>query len=303
MLKPSLTLQIMLKKKWYSKKRFTFDDLKLDGFSYGLCKDSIFVEGLIEDESTVLYRKDRMARGIHVTLNEDGSELIFQLMLPTPPQELDDLLTYILEMNTLVPSDVYMHRTKMNMKKFRKRFFEQELLNNRLLIEVFQAIEQGNLESYQFLCLKNSIVVGPNEAKGYLNDTSGKYLATMFHKLQSDDYHRCVVKLYEHKKEEIYIGTYFVPLHKHVLLPLLPELPVEYDLLSAMPFAKAINTWRICFVNGDEVIGYIPYSQFFEVLVKSETDEFDYGHVILQPLIKEQVLAYIESSKQQNVLA
>ena len=82
-----MSVSVRIKQKSLFKKKLNINEIiEWTGLSYGVCDESYRLRDGETAEHTLLYNKNRLARGIDVSI--DGADIVLLLSLPTSPAEI-----------------------------------------------------------------------------------------------------------------------------------------------------------------------------------------------------------------------
>lgn len=83
-----MSVTVRIRQNSLFRKKLNFDDIiKLTGLSYGVCDENFRLMPNKTAEHTLIYDKNRLARGID--LSQDGADIVLMLNLPTSPSEIE----------------------------------------------------------------------------------------------------------------------------------------------------------------------------------------------------------------------
>ena len=258
-----MSVEVKIKQNSIFKKKLDITDvISLTGLSYGLCDENY---RLIPGETaahTLLYDKNRLARGIDASI--DKTDIVLLLSLPTTPFEIHSFYHAVEKICNALKTKTYIREEeKVNLKN-NPQFIKMDEEGSVAGLEaISEKLEKDKYNRFEIYGICNPISIGANEVKQIGNrlDLFEEYL----HRLQSLDVYYAAPRVY--RVQNKLVGIYAIGAD---IVSVVPTEP--YIVLNQI---QGIEEWYVMLKTGKT----IKYKDFIENIPAKEY--YDFNHVIV----------------------
>ena len=258
-----MSVEVKIKQNSIFKKKLDITDvISLTGLSYGLCDENY---RLIPGETaahTLLYDKNRLARGIDASI--DKTDIVLLLSLPTTPFEIHSFYHAVEKICNALKTKTYIREEeKVNLKN-NPQFIKMDEEGSVAGLEaISEKLEKDKYNRFEIYGICNPISIGANEIKQIGNrlDLFEEYL----HRLQSLDVYYAAPRVY--RVQNKLVGIYAIGAD---IVSVVPTEP--YIVLNQI---QGIEEWYVMLKTGKT----IKYKDFIENIPAKEY--YDFNHVIV----------------------
>ncbi len=258
-----MSVEVKIKQNSIFKKKLDITDvINLTGLSYGVCDENY---RLIPGETaahTLLYDKNRLARGIDASI--DKTDIVLLLSLPTTPFEIHSFYHAVEKICNALKTKTYIREEeKVNLKN-NPQFIKMDEEGSVAGLEaISEKLEKDKYNRFEIYGICNPISIGANEVKQIGNrlDLFEEYL----HRLQSLDVYYAAPRVY--RVQNKLVGIYAIGAD---IVSVVPTEP--YIVLNQI---QGIEEWYVMLKTGKT----IKYKDFIENVPAKEY--YDFNHVIV----------------------
>lgn len=258
-----MSVEVKIKQNSIFKKKLDITDvINLTGLSYGVCDENY---RLIPGETaahTLLYDKNRLARGIDASI--DKTDIVLLLSLPTTPFEIHSFYHAVEKICNALKTKTYIREEeKVNLKN-NPQFIKMDEEGSVAGLEaISEKLEKDKYNRFEIYGICNPISIGANEIKQIGNrlDLFEEYL----HRLQSLDVYYAAPRVY--RVQNKLVGIYAIGAD---IVSVVPTEP--YIVLNQI---QGIEEWYVMLKTGKT----IKYKDFIENIPAKEY--YDFNHVIV----------------------
>lgn len=258
-----MSVEVKIKQNSIFKKKLDITDvISLTGLSYGVCDENY---RLIPGETaahTLLYDKNRLARGIDASI--DKTDIVLLLSLPTTPFEIHSFYHAVEKICNALKTKTYIREEeKVNLKN-NPQFIKMDEEGSVAGLEaISEKLEKDKYNRFEIYGICNPISIGANEIKQIGNrlDLFEEYL----HRLQSLDVYYAAPRVY--RVQNKLVGIYAIGAD---IVSVVPTEP--YIVLNQI---QGIEEWYVMLKTGKT----IKYKDFIENIPAKEY--YDFNHVIV----------------------
>lgn len=258
-----MSVEVKIKQNSIFKKKLDITDvINLTGLSYGVCDENY---RLIPGETaahTLLYDKNRLARGIDASI--DKTDIVLLLSLPTTPFEIHSFYHAVEKICNALKTKTYIREEeKVNLKDNPQYIKMDEEGSVAGLEAISEKLEKDKYNRFEIYGICNPISIGANEVKQIGNrlDLFEEYL----HRLQSLDVYYAAPRVY--RVQNKLVGIYAIGAD---IVSVVPTEP--YIVLNQI---QGIEEWYVMLKTGKT----IKYKDFIENIPAKEY--YDFNHVIV----------------------
>lgn len=258
-----MSVEVKIKQNSIFKKKLDITDvINLTGLSYGVCDENY---RLIPGETaahTLLYDKNRLARGIDASI--DKTDIVLLLSLPTTPFEIHSFYHAVEKICNALKTKTYIREEeKVNLKN-NPQFIKMDEEGSVAGLEaISEKLEKDKYNRFEIYGICNPISIGANEIKQIGNrlDLFEEYL----HRLQSLDVYYAAPRVY--RVQNKLVGIYAIGAD---IVSVVPTEP--YIVLNQI---QGVEEWYVMLKAGKT----IKYKDFIENI--SAKEYYDFNHVIV----------------------
>lgn len=258
-----MSVEVKIKQNSIFKKKLDITDvINLTGLSYGVCDENY---RLIPGETaahTLLYDKNRLARGIDASI--DKTDIVLLLSLPTTPFEIHSFYHAVEKICNALKTKTYIREEeKVNLKN-NPQFIKMDEEGSVAGLEaISEKLEKDKYNRFEIYGICNPISIGANEIKQIGNrlDLFEEYL----HRLQSLDVYYAAPRVY--RVQNKLVGIYAIGAD---IVSVVPTEP--YIVLNQI---QGVEEWYAMLKTGKT----IKYKDFIENIPAKEY--YDFNHVIV----------------------
>lgn len=258
-----MSVEVKIKQNSIFKKKLDITDvINLTGLSYGVCDENY---RLIPGETaahTLLYDKNRLARGIDASI--DKTDIVLLLSLPTTPFEIHSFYHAVEKICNALKTKTYIREEeKVNLKDNPQYIKMDEEGSVAGLEAISEKLEKDKYNRFEIYGICNPISIGANEIKQIGNrlDLFEEYL----HRLQSLDVYYAAPRVY--RVQNKLVGIYAIGAD---IVSVVPTEP--YIVLNQI---QGVEEWYVMLKTGKT----IKYKDFIENIPAKEY--YDFNHVIV----------------------
>lgn len=258
-----MSVEVKIKQNSIFKKKLDITDvISLTGLSYGVCDENY---RLIPGETaahTLLYDKNRLARGIDASI--DKTDIVLLLSLPTTPFEIHSFYHAVEKICNALKTKTYIREEEKVNLKDNPQFIKMDEEGSVAGLEaISEKLEKDKYNRFEIYGICNPISIGANEIKQIGNrlDLFEEYL----HRLQSLDVYYAAPRVY--RVQNKLVGIYAIGADIASVVPTEP-----YIVLNQI---QGIEEWYVMLKTGKT----IKYKDFIENIPAKEY--YDFNHVIV----------------------
>jgi hypothetical protein len=258
-----VSVEVKIKQNSIFKKKLDITDvINLTGLSYGVCDENY---RLIPGETaahTLLYDKNRLARGIDASI--DKTDIVLLLSLPTTPFEIHSFYHAVEKICNALKTKTYIREEEKVNLKDNPQFIKMDEEGSVAGLEaISEKLEKDKYNRFEIYGICNPISIGANEVKQIGNrlDLFEEYL----HRLQSLDVYYAAPRVY--RVQNKLVGIYAVGAD---IVSVVPTEP--YIVLNQI---QGVEEWYVMLKAGKT----IKYKDFIENIPAKEY--YDFNHVIV----------------------
>lgn len=257
-----MSVKVRIKQNSIFKKKSNIKSIiKLTNLSYGICDENYRLISNTTADHTLLYDKNKLARGIDVSLEK--TDIVLFLNLPTTSFEIREFYEIIEKLCNELKITTYIRDEENVSLNDNDKFIkcdEQESIS--ALKQIQEDIEQGKYERLEIFGIYNPISLGLKEVKQIDNnlDNFEEYL----HNIQSINVYYAAPRVY--KVKDKLIGIYAVGPNIPTVVPTTP-----YIVLNQL---EGINDWYVLLSENKT----IKYEDFINNI--NSKQYYDANHVI-----------------------
>lgn len=258
-----MSVEVKIKQNSIFKKKLDITDvISLTGLSYGVCDENY---RLIPGETaahTLLYDKNRLARGIDASI--DKTDIVLLLSLPTTPFEIHSFYHAVEKICNALKTKTYIREEEKVNLKDNPQFIKMDEEGSVAGLEaISEKLEKDKYNRFEIYGICNPISIGANEIKQIGNrlDLFEEYL----HRLQSLDVYYAAPRVY--RVQNKLVGIYAIGAD---IVSVVPTEP--YIVLNQI---QGVEEWYVMLKAGKT----IKYKDFIENVPAKEY--YDFNHVIV----------------------
>lgn len=258
-----MSVEVKIKQNSIFKKKLDITDvINLTGLSYGVCDENY---RLIPGETaahTLLYDKNRLARGIDASI--DKTDIVLLLSLPTTPFEIHSFYHAVEKICNALKTKTYIREEEKVNLKDNPQFIKMDEEGSVAGLEaISEKLEKDKYNRFEIYGICNPISIGANEIKQIGNrlDLFEEYL----HRLQSLDVYYAAPRVY--RVQNKLVGIYAIGAD---IVSVVPTEP--YIVLNQI---QGVEEWYVMLKAGKT----IKYKDFIENIPAKEY--YDFNHVIV----------------------
>lgn len=258
-----MSVEVKIKQNSIFKKKLDITDvISLTGLSYGVCDENY---RLIPGETaahTLLYDKNRLARGIDASI--DKTDIVLLLSLPTTPFEIHSFYHAVEKICNALKTKTYIREEEKVNLKDNPQFIKMDEEGSVAGLEaISEKLEKDKYNRFEIYGICNPISIGANEIKQIGNrlDLFEEYL----HRLQSLDVYYAAPRVY--RVQNKLVGIYAIGAD---IVSVVPTEP--YIVLNQI---QGVEEWYVMLKVGKT----IKYKDFIENIPAKEY--YDFNHVIV----------------------
>lgn len=258
-----MSVTVKIKQKSLFRKKLNIEEIiKLTNLSYGVCDENYRI---IQNEianHTLIYDKNKLARGIDISL--DGTDIVLLLSLPTTPSEIRKFYEVIqIICNELNIQNYIREEEKVSIKDNDKfiKFDEEGSIAG--LKDLEEKIGQDEYKRFEIFGVYNPISIGLKEIKKINNSLNN--LEDYLNKIQSLDVYYATPRVYRIKEK--LIGIYAIGANIPSVVPTEP-----YIVLNQI---NGIEEWYVMIKEG-KTVKYVDFINNVE-----NKEYYDANHVIV----------------------
>lgn len=258
-----MSVEVKIKQNSIFKKKLDITDvISLTGLSYGVCDENY---RLIPGETaahTLLYDKNRLARGIDASI--DKTDIVLLLSLPTTPFEIHSFYHAVEKICNALKTKTYIREEEKVNLKDNPQFIKMDEEGSVAGLEaISEKLEKDKYNRFEIYGICNPISIGANEIKQIGNrlDLFEEYL----HRLQSLDVYYAAPRVY--RVQNKLVGIYAIGAD---IVSVVPTEP--YIVLNQI---QGVEEWYVMLKAGKT----IKYKDFIENIPAKEY--YDFNHVIV----------------------
>lgn len=258
-----MSVSVRIKQKSLFKKKLNIEEIiKLTNLSYGVCDENYRIIQNEIAKHTLIYDKNKLARGIDISLND--TDVVLILSLPTSPSEIRKFYEVIEIICKKFNTQNYIREEELVSIKDNEKFIKYDEEGSIAGLEDLQEkIGQNEYKRFEIFGVYNPISIGINEIKKINNNLYN--LEEYLNRIQSLDVYYATPRVYRVKEK--LIGIYAIGSNIPSVVPTEP-----YIVLNQI---KGIEEWYVMLKEGKT----IKYNDFIN---NAENKEYyDANHIIV----------------------
>jgi len=216
-----MCVKVILKQKGLTKRKISIQEIaSLLDLSYGM-KDKY--DCLDEEQigkETILYNKNRLARGINVEI--DNYDVLLTLYLPTSHDEIDLFYRLIEKICEVLQKQFFIKNDELyNVDDISNCIEEDTLLSKNALNSIYEKLINHEIDQYILFGVLQPIYMGCKELKEIHGDLNR--LEEYLDRLQSMDISYAKPHIYKRKDNSLF-GGYFIGEDIETIIPIDPNV-------------------------------------------------------------------------------
>lgn len=258
-----MSVSVRIKQKSLFKKKLNIEEIiKLTNLSYGVSDENYRIIQNEIGKNTLIYDKNKLARGIDISLND--TDVVLLLSLPTSPSEIRKFYEVIEIICKKFNTQNYIREEELVSIKDNEKFIKYDEEGSIAGLEDLQEkIGQNEYKKFEIFGVYNPISIGINEIKKINNNLYN--LEEYLNRIQSLDVYYATPRVYRVKEK--LIGIYAIGSNIPSVVPTEP-----YIVLNQI---KGIEEWYAMLKEGKT----IKYNDFIN---NAENKEYyDVNHIIV----------------------
>ena len=258
-----MSVSVRIKQKSLFKKKLNIEEIiKLTNLSYGVSDENYRIIQNEIGKNTLIYDKNKLARGIDISLND--TDVVLLLSLPTSPSEIRKFYEVIEIICKKFNTQNYIREEELVSIKDNEKFIKYDEEGSIAGLEDLQEkIGQNEYKRFEIFGVYNPISIGINEIKKINNNLYN--LEEYLNRIQSLDVYYATPRVYRVKEK--LIGIYAIGSNIPSVVPTEP-----YIVLNQI---KGIEEWYAMLKEGKT----IKYNDFIN---NAENKEYyDVNHIIV----------------------
>ncbi len=258
-----MSVSVRIKQKSLFKKKLNIEEIiKLTNLSYGVSDENYRIIQNEIGKHTLIYDKNKLARGIDISLND--TDVVLLLSLPTSPSEIRKFYEVIEIICKKFNTQNYIREEELVSIKDNEKFIKYDEEGSIAGLEDLQEkIGQNEYKRFEIFGVYNPISIGINEIKKINNNLYN--LEEYLNRIQSLDVYYATPRVYRVKEK--LIGIYAIGSNIPSVVPTEP-----YIVLNQI---KGIEEWYAMLKEGKT----IKYNDFIN---NAENKEYyDANHIIV----------------------
>lgn len=258
-----MSVSVRIKQKSLFKKKLNIEEIiKLTNLSYGVSDENYRIIQNEIGKHTLIYDKNKLARGIDISLND--TDVVLLLSLPTSPSEIRKFYEVIEIICKKFNTQNYIREEELVSIKDNEKFIKYDEEGSIAGLEDLQEkIGQNEYKKFEIFGVYNPISIGINEIKKINNNLYN--LEEYLNRIQSLDVYYATPRVYRVKEK--LIGIYAIGSNIPSVVPTEP-----YIVLNQI---KGIEEWYAMLKEGKT----IKYNDFIN---NAENKEYyDVNHIIV----------------------
>ena len=258
-----MSVSVRIKQKSLFKKKLNIEEIiKLTNLSYGVSDENYRIIQNEIGKHTLIYDKNKLARGIDISLND--TDVVLLLSLPTSPSEIRKFYEVIEIICKKFNTQNYTREEELVSIKDNEKFIKYDEEESIAGLEDLQEkIGQNEYKRFEIFGVYNPISIGINEIKKINNNLYN--LEEYLNRIQSLDVYYATPRVYRVKEK--LIGIYAIGSNIPSVVPTEP-----YIVLNQI---KGIEEWYAMLKEGKT----IKYNDFIN---NAENKEYyDANHIIV----------------------
>ena len=258
-----MSVSVRIKQKSLFKKKLNINEIiEWTGLSYGVCDESYRLREGEMAEHTLLYNKNRLARGIDVSL--DGTDVVLLLSLPTSPAEIREFYGVIDRICNRLKVKTYIREEEQVSLNDKDKFIEYDERGSIAGLEdIREKIGSDEYKRLEIFGVLNPISLGLAEV-GEIGDNLDS-IENHLHRIQSLDVYYAAPRVY--RIGEKLVGIYAIGAD---IPSVVPDKP--YIVLNRI---QGIEEWYVMVKDGKTV----RYEDFINNA--GEKQYYDANHVVV----------------------
>ena len=256
-----MSVSVRIKQKSLFKKKLNIEEIiKLTNLSYGVCDENYRIIQNEIAQHTLIYDKNRLARGIDISL--DDTDVVLLLSLPTSPSEIRKFYEVIEIICNEFNTKNYIREEELVSIKDNEKFIKYDEEGSIAgLKDLQEKIGQDEYKRFEIFGVYNPISIGINEIKKINNNLYN--LEEYLNKIQSLYY--ATPRVYRVKEK--LIGIYAIGPNIPSVVPTKP-----YIVLNQI---KGIEEWYVMMKDGKTI-------KYNDLINNAENKEYyDANHIII----------------------
>lgn len=258
-----MSVSVRIKQKSLFKKKLNIEEIiKLTNLSYGVCDENYRIIQNEIAKHTLIYDKNRLARGIDISL--DYTDVVLLLSLPTSPSEIRKFYEVIEIICNKFNTQNYIREEELVSIKDNEKFIKYDEEGSIAGLEDLQEkIGQDEYKRFEIFGVYNPISIGINEIQKINNNLYN--LEEYLNKIQSLDVYYATPRVYRVKEK--LIGIYAIGPNIPSVVPIKP-----YIVLNQI---KGIEEWYVMMKEGKTI-------KYNDLINNAENKEYyDANHIII----------------------
>lgn len=258
-----MAVDVKIKQKSLFKKKITIKEIiELTNLSYGVCDEAYRLIPKEIENRTILYDKNKLARGIELSL--ENNDIILRLSLPTTPKEIRCFYKIIETICKKLNTDIYIRNEETVQIEDNDTFIKSDEEGSIYGLKDMKDILATKEYSYmQIFGVYHPISIGIKEIKEI--DNNLEKFENLLNKLQQLDLYYAAPKLYQ--TTDKLIALYAIGTEIPSIVPLKPGIISNKS--------KDIKDWFV-FLPGNKVIKYEDFINNVD-----QDNYYDANHIII----------------------
>lgn len=258
-----MAVDVKIKQKSSFKKKVTIKEIiEITNLSYGVCDEAYRLIPKEIGKRTILYDKNKLARGIELSL--ENNDIILRLSLPTTPKEIRCFYKIIETICKIFNTNTYIRNEETVQIEDNETFIKADEEGSIYGLKDMKDILVTKEYSYlQIFGVYHPIAIGKKEIKEIDNNLEN--FENLLNKLQQLDLYYAAPKLYQ--TPDKLIAVYAIGTEIASIVPLKPEIISNKS--------KDIKDWYV-FLPGNKTIKYEDFINNVD-----HDNYYDANHIII----------------------
>ena len=253
-----MSIKVILKQKGLTKRKITIQEIaSLLDLSYGTINEHYCLDEEQIGNNTILYNKNRLARGINVSI--ENYDVLLTLNLPTSHSEIDLFYRLIERICEYLQKQYFIKNDELyTVNDFHKCIEEDTQTSMNVLKSIKEKLENHEIERFMIIAITHPIFIGLKEIRE-INQNLNR-LEEFLDRLQTIDISYANAHIYKRKDNSLF-GSYFIGEDIETIVPIKPGILINSK--------ECIEDWYIIFpekkiLEYDFFIKHVNYSYYDE---------------------------------------
>lgn len=278
-----MSIDVTIRQKGFWKKELPFKVILGNNLSYGTYDGLRLEIGVLKGDEFVAYNRNQIGRGFSVLYHQGRHpEIRLRLLSPTSVQELYDFYQCIGRIVNCWKCTLEVDGEEMAPSDFQKGLPQMRRFNESALRHMAAEIlreERGNTTLFSALW---PLVIGKPEAEIFKEGGVAAFEEWLHQKQALDAYY---AKPHFFDENGQIVGRYIITENTLSIFPLKGQVPFGTVNTNTNEPLRCDNYQMYLYsISKDEMIGNLPYEDFFQYINQNRVSRYDAGHVLIAPL-------------------